>query len=210
MRSNKFGSLKRKAYIPVILALTCFILVVVGGYYLVKIKSSNISTLKFTNVFSQVVILQLQKLVYEHDDKIFDPVEYSLINNTLKPIYFLRGCAVSLPKIYKVENNKRTELQEIHVCTAEPEIVQLSSGSKIYLMWDQKIRGKFVKDGKYQFGLEYKLEKNGEEHEVFSDIFSIKEVRWDLNKQKQICDLFKSGVRSNSSVYSKQDCLNKL
>ncbi len=162
------------------------------------------------------VFIQLEKTTYQHDDKVFEPVKYSLINTSPKTVYFLSGCAVVLPEVYKIQDSQKNKLQKSAlVCEAIPRVNQVSSGGKIELGWNQQNLGKFVEDGQYQFAVEYSFDKVrdygiGSKLEAISDIFTIRQVTWDINKQKQICELYGVGFHSNDFFYSKQDCLERL
>lgn len=162
------------------------------------------------------VFLELEQAYYENDNNVFAPVKYTLVNNSSKPIYFLSGCAVAIPEVYKVQGSQKTKLQKSAiVCEAIPRLNQVSSGRKVELGWNQQNLGKFVEDGQYQLAVEYSFEKSGDYNigsklEIISDVFSIKQATWDLSKQKQICELYGNGFHSNDFFYSKQDCLERL
>ncbi|MBI4009435.1 hypothetical protein HY357_04320 [Candidatus Roizmanbacteria bacterium] len=162
------------------------------------------------------VFLKLSQTGYEHDDSVFEPVKYSLVNNSSKPIYFLSGCGVVIPEVYKIQGSQRTKLQKSTImCLALPEINQVTSRKSVELGWNQQNLGKFVEDGQYQLAVEYSFEKSGNykidsKPEAVSNVFSIKQVSWDLNKQKQICELYGSGFHGNDFFYSKKDCLERL
>lgn len=162
------------------------------------------------------VFIQLKKTTYQNNDKVFEPVKYSLVNNSSKTIYFLSGCAVVVPEVYKIQDGQKTKLQKSAIlCEAMPRVNQVSSGGKIELGWNQQNLGKFVEDGQYLLAVEYSFDKAGDygigsKLEVISDIFAIRQIVWDLNKQKQICELYGAGFHSNDFFYSNQDCLERL
>ena len=162
------------------------------------------------------VFIQLEKTIYQNNDRLFEPVKYSLVNNSPKKIYFLSGCAVVIPELYKIQDGQKTKLQKSAVvCETIPLVNQVSPGSKIELGWNQQNLGKFVEDGQYQLLVEYSFEKAGDygigsKLEAISDIFTIEQITWDINMQKQICELYGAGFHSNDLFYSKQDCLDRF
>jgi len=162
------------------------------------------------------VFLKLGQSNYEHDNKVFEPVKYTLVNNSSKTVYFLSGCAVVIPEVYKVQNDQKTKLQKsVIVCQALPRVNQVPSGGSVELGWNQQNLGKFVEDGQYQLEVDYSFEESGDYNigsklKAISDVFSVRQVTWDLNKQKQICELYGNGFHSNDFFYSKQDCLARL
>lgn len=162
------------------------------------------------------VSLKLELTTYEHDNRVFEPVKYTLTNNSSKAVYFLRGCAAVLPEVYKVQVGQKTKLQiSALVCEALPQVNQIPPGGNIELGWNQQNLGKFVQDGQYQLAVEYSFDKAGDysigpKFEAVSDIFTIRQVTWDINKQKQICEVYGAGFHSNDFFYSKQDCLERL
>jgi hypothetical protein len=165
---------------------------------------------------SVAVFLKLGQPDYEHDNKVFEPVKYTLVNNSSKSVYFLSGCVTSLPKVYEVRSGLKTKLEVSAIsCKALPRISQIDSGKSVELGWNQHNLGKFVTDGLYQLAIEYSFEKSGDYNigtklEATSDVFSVRQVAWDINKQKQVCELYGNKFHSNDFFYSKRYCLERL
>jgi len=162
------------------------------------------------------VYLQLEKLSYEHDSKVFEPVKYKLVNRTLTPVYYLSGCAATLPDIYQIKGDQQKKLGRTQICAAIPSMQIVPPGGRADLGWDQQFGGKFVEEGTYQLAVEYSLEKSGNNRmgdgtlEALSEVFAVKNVDWTVTKEEQICGLYGKDFHANDHFYAEEECLKRL
>lgn len=169
-----------------------------------------------TPIQNAEVYLQLEKLDYRNNNQTFEPVKFSLVNNSDKPIYFLAGCAVTVPIVYKVEDGNRILLEPpANVCMAEPRTVSVLPHENAKLGWDQKNQGQFVSPGEYQFAVAYSYESTdqfsiGPKVTALSNVFSVERVVWKSGLDDTVCSLFDNGFSSNGLHYTQETCLESL
>jgi hypothetical protein len=166
-------------------------------------------------IFGKVTI-RLNQKTFRHDGRVFEPVRITISNNSLSPIYFLEGCAVKLPEVYKLNNGVRESILTSQlVCEAVPRVVTIMPLQSGMIGWDQKSLYKLVTEGQYQIGFKYSHKTQdrfdvGPTKEVFSEIFNIKETVWTKNEQIKICETCGPDFHSNDYYYSTTTCLRNL
>ena len=45
--------------------------------------------------------ISIYKTEYHHDETIFEPVEFTVSNNSLNSIFFYQGCAIQFPSVFR-------------------------------------------------------------------------------------------------------------
>lgn len=196
---------------------------IVQPYHIIKTKRID-KEVRFSYLLSKEevkgpIYLKLEKNAYFNDGNLFEPIRYTFVNNSSSPIYFLSGCAVVLPEVYQMKDDKRMRFpQRMEIsCEAVPDINEVKAGNSIELGWDQGIMGVgLLEDGQYQLSVKYSFQKIDDyqigavSEEAFSEVFAITRTGWNAAAQTRICESFGPGFHSNNWFYNREWCLARL
>ena len=162
------------------------------------------------------VTIETDKTKYQNNGLVFEPVGFTITNNSGKTIYHLKGCAVQFPGACKVVGSDcQPLLGPAIVCMAEPTVAELAHGETLRSYWDQRQRGnEFVPSGGYRLVFSYSFEKTQfnliKPTLIHSQPFTIQQLPQTRETTEAICQSWKEKVKANDLTYPYNWCEIKL
>ena len=166
------------------------------------------------------IVIKVDKTKYQNNGLVFEPVEFTIVNNSGKAIYYLKGCAVQFPGACKIVGNDCQPLPGPKiVCEAEPSVAELGSGKTLHFYWNQ-IQGQneFVPSGRYRLMLSYSFEgvprssshTLGETTTIYSQPVTIDKIPLTRETTVSICRSWANEVNIGDLTYPADWCEMKL